>query len=466
MNRLNPLWAVAALAPLMLWGVCVVMPVYDDYWYFTTPGRGIDFSVGSLLPNDQYWRPFDALFGLLLATWPGAFPVLNHVAVFAAHVGCTLLVWGMVRGLGLPRMAVAVATLIFYLSPAAAGTLLNSDSLNQAYSALFGLLSLRAYMGGRATGSRILWAALVLVAALWKENGLAWAAIGPLFAWGMAGARGRSLWRGAALCALVCAAYFGARLSLQVGSMVGSDYMEHRQGSLPKYIATWMSYSLLPLDYISLMFGPARNWASVTLTAAASSPFLLTLASGLRRAVADRRFLCAAACAVVAALPHLATMFGNMHCYASLPMVALAAAILATHCRGRRLVAATFALYMAACAFSSFRHWQAARRSGEVGKAMATEILRQSHGKPQRVLLLYDEETEAGFSTFCTTPMQSFGYGEAVRMLTRYEWPRDITGEPIPPGSNADAIVKGAIGNGFDAVWRARGDSAWVAAER
>ena len=51
-------------------------------------------------------------------------------------------------------------------------------------------------------------------------------------------------------------------------------------------------------------------------------------------------------------------------------------------------------------------------------------------------------------------------------MLTRYEWPRDITGEPIPPGSNADAIVKGAIGNGFDAVWRARGDSAWVAAER
>ena len=467
-HRCNPMFAVAVLAPFVLWGVCVVMPVFDDWGYLTTPGRGMGFTVASLLPDNHYWRPFDALFGLLLAQWPAAFPLLNHVCIFAAHVGCAALVWRAAGWLGLPLGDTFVAVLFFFVSPAAAGTLLNTDSLNQAYSCLCGLLSLHAYMAHGGRSRFLLYSFWVLMAALWKENGLAWAAASPLFGFVAAGGDRRLLVRGACCCLLLCAAYLGARLSLQVGDMVGDDFFEERQGSFPKYVATWLGYSLLPLDYISLMHRPSRSWLLVGLTAALSLPFVAFALRGAWRGRADRRLVGAAACAAVAASPHLLTMFGNMHCYASLPMVALAVAAAVARCGRGRGVAVAFGLYMAACAVSDFRHWQAAYRSGRVGQDMAAMVLGQSSHKADRVLLLFDERLGEGYSTFCRPPLEAFGYGEAVRMQTRYEWPRTIVGLDVG-GADSAAVAAEArrgLARGFGAVWMSRGDSAWVVAER
>ena len=467
MDRSSPIIAVAVLAPVMLLGVCAVMPVSDDWGYLTSPWRGMEFTTGSLLPRGHYWRPFDALFGLLAARWPGLFPLLNHLCVFAAHIGCTALVWRLAVRVGLPRCAASAAVLFFFISPAAAGTLLNSDSLNQAFSCLFGLFSLEAYLANRGLRRYLLCSAWVLAAAMWKENGLAWAAVGPLFAFVALGGDRRLLARGMGLCALLCTAYFAARLSLQVGAMVGEGFFEQRQGSLPKYAATWLGYSLLPLDYISLMYQPVRSWPMLALTAALAAPMLAVLLGALRRGAADRRFAAAVVCAVVAASPHLLTVFGNMHCYASLPMVALAVGSLVACVGNVRRMAVAFALYMAACAVSDFRHWQAAYRSGQEGRAMAAMVLRQSSGKPGRVCLLFDTGRDEGYSTFCTPPLESFGYGEAVRLATRYEWPSTITCVDVGGGDSAYVAseARKAIAAGFGAVWMVRGDSVWVVAE-
>lgn len=465
-NRLNPLAVMAVLTLPVLWGVSMVMPVFDDWWYLTTPGDGMAFTVESLLPQNQYWRPFDALFGILLGKWPWLFPELNHLCVVAAHVGCTVLVYRFMRTMALSRQALWTGTLFFYMSPAVLGTLLNCDSLNQTYSALFGLLSVYVFITAGSRHRHWLYAVMVLIAALWKENGLAWAAATPLFAWMISPESRREIRRSIAWCVVICIVYFAARASLQVGEIVSQDFIEGRKGSYLKYIATWLSYSLLPADYISLMFRPERNWLYIVLTVALSVPFLGVLLWGSRRSIADRRFFIIVACACITALPHLVTVFGNMHCYASLPFVALAVAWLADRNDSKRTLGLLFTLYLVACAFTGFRHWQMAWRSGMKGQELAGEILKQSHGPARNVLLLYDDTPQPGFSTFCTPPIESFGYGEAVRMATGYAWPDNVTGLPMTNGTPADSTVQKALGNGYDAVWELCDGKARVLGER
>ena len=48
-----------------------LMPFHDDWTYATAPNP--DFTWNQLLPNVSFWRPFDVLWGALMAKVPHFF---------------------------------------------------------------------------------------------------------------------------------------------------------------------------------------------------------------------------------------------------------------------------------------------------------------------------------------------------------------------------------------------------------
>ena len=62
----NPFTYILLSLPFFLLLVCMLLPTFDDWTYMTTPYFGDWFSAERVLPNQNYWRPFDALFGSVL----------------------------------------------------------------------------------------------------------------------------------------------------------------------------------------------------------------------------------------------------------------------------------------------------------------------------------------------------------------------------------------------------------------
>ena len=67
----NPLSYILLVSPLVLYLLCMILPVHDDWSYFTTPffEFGYDF-VDRILPYWSYWRPFDGLLGICIELIP------------------------------------------------------------------------------------------------------------------------------------------------------------------------------------------------------------------------------------------------------------------------------------------------------------------------------------------------------------------------------------------------------------
>ena len=91
-GRVNPLAVILLLSPAILYAIVLLLPTFDDWTYYTAPSFDGLFNY-RLLPNSSYWRPFDAAFGWLLGLDHRMFPALNHIVVYAAHVGVTVLVY-------------------------------------------------------------------------------------------------------------------------------------------------------------------------------------------------------------------------------------------------------------------------------------------------------------------------------------------------------------------------------------
>ena len=89
------------------------------------------------------------------------------------------MVYKLGRMLSLCKESAWVATLFFFFSPAMLGTVLGIDSLNQAYSHLWGMIAIYAYLHGRHS----LWILCALLSLFCKENGIAFFFIPIIIKW-------------------------------------------------------------------------------------------------------------------------------------------------------------------------------------------------------------------------------------------------------------------------------------------
>ena len=76
-----------------------ISPLSDDWYYLTAPNP--DFTPADLLPDNQFWRPFDAIFGGLMGLMPQLFPALNRAVVVLGHILSVALVGEITKRIGI-----------------------------------------------------------------------------------------------------------------------------------------------------------------------------------------------------------------------------------------------------------------------------------------------------------------------------------------------------------------------------
>lgn len=442
-------------SPLLLWAACVCYPVVDDWTYLTVPNFDGFMKADYLLPRGNQWRPFDAIFGYLLAFHPTLFPWMNHVVIVVGHVVNTLLVYSIGRELGFKSLARYISTLVFYLSPAMVATVLNTDSINQVYSQLWGLTGLLIYLRMQGRKKYVLWGITLLLATLSKENGIMWAWVTPMVVEGgrwkvECGGRKGFLW-GTVIAFLYLAVRFALSTELiHTDSQYISDgLLQHVRGFL-----MLVGYTFVPLDYVSIVHAPSRNWWLAATTLLLSIPFLVMFVRCLFKSSRIGWVLLVGI--LLLALPHLLTIYSVLHAYAALSLSALLIGYATQQETRRPWLIASFVAYAAAMLISTGHHWQKSVESGETGRQLAKEVIRQSKHPARNVFLIMQEDESPNYSSFCVKPADAFGWGRAVCRETRYQWPEIITDIVVPVhewDENIDDFIDDAFSIGCDAVW-------------
>lgn len=435
---------IIIILPLVLIALCMLGPTFDDWTYFTTPYYEFEPGITDrIIPRNSYWRPFDGLFGLLLTIDHRLFPLLNHIAVFIAHVLSAYMVYILSRRLSLSRESSYIATLFFFISPAMLGTVLGIDSLNQAYSHLWGMISIYAYLQRR----HALWMACAIISLFCKENGIAFFFI-PII---MSCATGSSLintpsenkyndarqsWSAlfnnnsiktpilhAGISVAIIIIYFVLRTALTSDVVyINEEYFDNPILRFVKNGVRFVSLSLIPIDYVSIATASTRNYPLALLTLILSMPFMVMLMVRSRHIMLTPTFVSLISCAFIAALPHIATLFTTMHAYAGLGLLSIAIGMLWQHKDDKTKVKNnTYAknntyliAFILSCLIIDAHHWYCSYESGEQGRRMAQKVL-QTIRPESKMCVLYIDTNESKYSSFCVIPYDAFGWGKAVR---------------------------------------------------
>ena len=90
-SRNSIVW-ILLTSPLVLFLLCQLQPTFDDWTYYTVPQTSA-LKLTELLPDGNYWRPFDVLFGHILGLDYHLFPTLNHTFILLGHILNTYLVY-------------------------------------------------------------------------------------------------------------------------------------------------------------------------------------------------------------------------------------------------------------------------------------------------------------------------------------------------------------------------------------
>ena len=371
-------------SPLLLWAACVCYPVVDDWTYLTVPNFDGFMKADYLLPRGNQWRPFDAIFGYLLALRPTLFPWMNHVVIVVGHVVNTLLVYSIGQQLGFKSLARYISTLVFYLSPAMVATVLNTDSINQVYSQLWGLTGLLICLRMHGRRKYVLWGITLLLATLSKENGIMWAWVTPLVVAGVRNERG-AMKNGFLWGTVVAFLYLTVRFAWSTevirtdSAYVNDGLLQHVRG-----LMMLIGYTFIPLDYVSIVHAPSRNGWLIAITLLLSIPFLMMFVRCLLKSSSRIGWVLMASILLLA-LPHLLTIFSVLHAYAALSLSALLIGYVIQQETRRQWLIGSFIAYATAMLISTGHHWQKSVERGSPPAEQAFRPQRFSHHAGRQV---------------------------------------------------------------------------------
>ena len=298
------------------------------------------------------------------------------------------------------------------------------------------------------------------MAALSKESGLAWAVVPPLVAYGFGLIERKQALRHIGIGLLIALAYFIVYTAIYYSGILYIEYDEqYTQTTWLNHLRDFlqlMVYTWVPLDYMSLVYPPTRNWTIVAVTSLLSLPFLLLLVSKWQL-LKTRRLLLLILCFFIVASPHLITLVSIMHNYAALSMAALiVAALLSNTPKSHKLTSILFTLFISAALFTDLHHYQAAKQSGQLGKRLAMQVIQNTPTPPQHVFCInINDDAEPCYSNFCVRPVDAFAWGLSVRHYSHYSWKTSITETTLPhyDQQQIQALADSALNNGCEAVW-------------
>jgi len=454
-------WAiilVLLLTPFLLGTVLPILPTHDDWCGTTTPDFRPFFIKEHFLFYGYHWRPFDTWIGYVAGRNPQLlYPTWNHCLVILGHLLCTLAVYRLLGKLGFKTSAINIVTLCFFLLPATMATVTAIDSQNQVFALLFGIVAFLVYIQKKRVKYYI-WIPLIFLATLCKENGLMWALICPILAFGFDFIDQKTLKKDILVGISIMIAYALAIIILPKDIIIHPEY-EPGMMKVVKNSIKFLFSTFLTVDYIYLLHTPSRNLLIALGSILLTLPFGYYVFIKKAKLLGQKKMLCTLLCMLIAVGPHLLTTFSMMHTYAGLAFlcIIMANAIQSYQIITKPLIGA-FLLFLTAsfCIDSHLIH--ASVKSGLVGKQMARDAIKKTGTPVENVYVVIIEDDYPKLSSFCVIPNEAFGWGWAARYETNYQWPVVIEDTTIERSTDAYKKAK-ALGletlreKPFDCVW-------------
>ena len=451
----NPIFWIVLTAPLALLLLCQLQPTFDDWTYYTIPQKE-PLTLQSLLPDGNYWRPFDVLFGHLLGLNYRLFPFLNHLFILLGHILNTLLIYKILQWFRVSTLSRNLSVVFFYLSSGTLGTVLNIDSLNQVYSLLWGLLALYSYISLSGYRKLLLWLVCALLSVFAKESGYVWFLFPPFIVWSIGKERFNYVIRHLLCACLVFVFYLVIRFMLTDSFYLENNvYMEFTLTRLLRNLALLLGMIFYPIDYASLIHPQHRHLAVVVITGALPLPFLWLLLRSYRW---QKPLIILLLSFFIGAFVNLMTVFSVMHCYAILPFVALMIALLCERIKNKKVLIVSALLYLLTAFFTLLHHGYASFLSGRMGEQMAKSIVSQCGRPVNKVMVIHLDKGETKYSSFWVIPFEAFGWGYSALQQTGYQWPKTIINEEITDSNQLKSLLLKAEKAGCDGVWYVEDD--------
>lgn len=416
---------ISVLVPLLLWAVIPILPTHDDWAGTTKPDFTPFFTKEHFFFYGYHWRPFDTWIGYIVGRNPQVlWPTFNHVLVVIGHLLCSLSIYQLLNVLKCTRTARNIATLYFFITPATMATVTAIDSQNQVYALTCGIISFLFYIKMKK-GKYLIWISLVFLAALFKENGLMWAWICPILAYGYDFIDKQSLKKDLLIGLAIMVGYALAIVILPKDIIIHQDYVPD-DFKVVKNIVKFLFTTFITVDYIYLLHQPSRQLPAALISFLLAAPFFYYIFIRNVKCFKNKKMICTFVCLLIAVAPHLGTVFSMMHTYAGLAMLTAIIAYSISNIEKIKPIIIAFLLWIVTAVVIDIHLIDSSIKSGIIGKEMAKEAIRKT-GKPvNSVYVIIIEDNYPKLSSFCVIPNEAFGWGLAAQYETNYQWPKVV----------------------------------------
>ena len=450
---------VILLTPLWLEAILPILPTHDDWATTIKPDFNPFFIKERFLFYGYHWRPFDAMMGYVLGRNPQVlYPSLNHYCIVIGHAICSILIFKLLTTLGFTQLPKNITTVYFFIAPATMATVSAVDGMNQVYALLCGIISFLCYVKLRKR-KYVAWISMLFIATWFKENGLMWALIGPVLAYGFDFIDQKKLKKDIFIGLGVMVTYALAITLLPKDIIIHPDY-EPGVMKVVKNVIKFLFTTFITVDYIYLLHQPSRNLIAALLTFAFSLPFLYYVFIRNIKLFFNKKMACTTICLIIAVGPHIGTIFSMMHTYAGLAMLAvLIAYSIDSYRQHIKPVIISFILFCISAIIIDAHLINTSVNSGLIGKRMAQEAI-QKTGKPiKSVYVIIIEDDYPKLSSFCVIPNEAFGWGLAAQYETNYKWPEIIEDTTIERSAD---VFKKAKALGLETLKKQQHDCIWI----
>ena len=321
-------------------------------------------------------------------------------------------------------------------------TVLAVDSQNQVFASVWGIVAFLYYIKN-SKGKYILWPIIIFIATLSKENGLMWALICPILAYGFDYIDKKTLKKDIIIGIAIMIVYALAIILLPKNIIIHPEYVPE-DAKIIKNIIKFLFTSFFTADYIYLLHQPSRNLVLGGITLLLTIPFLYYVFIKKMQLLVHRKAVCTIVCLIIAVGPHLITIYSMMHTYAGLSLVCiLIANAIDSYQENTKGIICAYTVFILTALAIDIHLWKASYDSGLTGKTMAQEAINKTGAPVKSAYIIIIEDDYPKLSSFCVIPNEAFGWGIAAQYETNYKWPQEI--QDITIERTADAMKKASL---------------------
>lgn len=461
-KKFNPyIFSIIISIPIMLIAILRILPTFDDWTTLSSPNYDNNI-FKYVIPYGTTWRPFDALMGYINAINYKLYPTINHILIFAGHIGSTFVLYKILSKLDISGLARDIAIVFFYISPCVCGTIFSCDSLNQTYSHLWGMVAVYMYLTIKDKRIYFINTLLFFAAALSKDNGITWTLIPPVIAFAFGKINSKELKKGLIFGITIAVIYALIRLSLPRTPLENCGHTEQilSLNSKIKGLGIWIGYTWFAIDYISIFHIPSRNLLLAAITALLSTPFIAYCFLKKIQLLRSKTFIFLVIAMIICASANIVVSMSVMNSYCTLGIAAIIIAYLINNNSYKdngKLIYILFSLYIITALYVDFHNWYKSWKTSLPSKQISEEIINKT-GKPvNNVYLILIKDKYTKYSSFCVTTDETVGWGIAMMHETGYRWPKHIKDTTInyneATKTNIRLLTNKALESEYDCVW-------------